>query len=254
MTTTIDDLIILGRAVPELISNGRTTVCVAGYSPTYGMIRIYPTRPDSPLQQWSIVRVRVERNPNDNRAESWKLAGSTDWDNINRNITKVGELPHHQRLPLVHSLAITCVSLLNQPPYRSLGIVEPVIYRWWFDENEQYYKAHQPMFDIIEPAVIRTKRDYPMQPRFEYRCGNQCQSRSRHDQQLLEWGCFEFIKKCHDYNQINGIWRNMGIGSKEWRHFFVVGNQANQRTSFMVINVIRQKITDVQSMIPFDRL
>lgn len=108
--------------------------------------------------------------------------------------------------------------------------------------------------DIIEPAVIRTKRDYPMQPRFEYRCGNQCQSRSRHDQQLLEWGCFEFIKKCHDYNQIHDIWRNMGIGNKEWRHFFVVGNQANQRTSFMVINVIRQKITDVQSMIPFDRL
>lgn len=254
MSTTINDLIILGRAVPERIKDGRTTVCVAGYSPTHGMVRIYPTRIDSPLRQWSIVRVRVERNPKDNRAESWKLAGSTDWDNLNRNIDVIGELPKSQHIPLVHSLTIPCVSMLNQPPYGSLGIVEPVMYRWWFDENEQYYQAHQPMFDIFEPepAVIRTKRDYPMQPRFEYRCGHQCQSRSQHNQQLLEWGCFEYIKKHDDYNQIHDIWKNMGIGDKSWRHYFLVGNQANQRTSFMVINVIRKQVTNVQSMMPIE--
>jgi hypothetical protein len=39
----------------------------------------------------------------------------------------------------------------------------------------------------------------------------------------------------------------MGIGSEdEWTHYFLVGNQENQRTSYMVINVLRQKNQEIQ--------
>lgn len=50
MTQSIDDVVILGRGVPELISDGRVTVCVAGYSDKLGFVRLYPTRIDSPLK------------------------------------------------------------------------------------------------------------------------------------------------------------------------------------------------------------
>jgi hypothetical protein len=42
----INDLIILGRACPEPLKDGRVTVCLAGWSEEYGFIRLYPTRPN----------------------------------------------------------------------------------------------------------------------------------------------------------------------------------------------------------------
>ena len=57
----ISDLIVLGRAIPEEISDHRQTICVAGYSKELGLIRLYPTRWDSPLKRWNIVKVPVER-------------------------------------------------------------------------------------------------------------------------------------------------------------------------------------------------
>ena len=58
---TIDDLIILGRSVPTEMRNGRRTICVGGYSPTYGFIRLYPTFYDFDISRWSIIEVKVER-------------------------------------------------------------------------------------------------------------------------------------------------------------------------------------------------
>ena len=72
----IDDLIILGRACPEPLKNGRVTVCLGGWSDKFGFVRLYPTRSDIRWKRWDIVRVDVERNPSDTRVESWKIAGS----------------------------------------------------------------------------------------------------------------------------------------------------------------------------------
>jgi len=40
---TIDDLIMLGRGAPDTMRDGRVTICAAGWSPTLGFVRIYPT-------------------------------------------------------------------------------------------------------------------------------------------------------------------------------------------------------------------
>ena len=63
--------------------------------------------------------------------------------------------------------------------------------------------------------------------------------------QLLEWGAYVWIANNPDNMQ--QVWQNMGIGSDEWAHYFVVGNQANHRTSYMVINVLRQKTAMFQA-------
>lgn len=70
----IDDLIILGKAFPQELKDGRITCCTAGWSPTRGFIRIYPIPPESEkLKRWNIVSTKVERNLNDWRDESWKI-------------------------------------------------------------------------------------------------------------------------------------------------------------------------------------
>lgn len=60
-------------------------------------------------------------------------------------------------------------------------------------------------------------------------------------------GCYQWMKK--NPQDAQQIWANMGIGSSEWTHYFLVGNQANQRTSYMVINILRQKIEMIQPLL-----
>ncbi len=244
MTVQIDDVIILGRGVPEQISGGRVTVCVAGYSPTQGFIRLYPTRIDSPLHTWSIVSVEVERNPQDNRQESWKFPESrTEWQYINRHINAVGMYPREARLSLLDSIRSDCVAQINDAR-ASLGVIRPVIKRHYLAPNERHTEAYQPLFEIMEHADVMTKRDYIAEPRLSYICGETCRTKHGHDMQLLDWGCYQWMRKHPDNAQ--QIWRNMGIGVDGWTHFFLVGNQANQRTSYIVINVLRQKETVFQ--------
>lgn len=244
MTERIDDLIILGRGVPEQISGGRVTVCTAGYSPSRGFVRLYPTRIDSPLKVWSIVSVEVERNPKDSRLESWKFPDSkSGWENINEHMQVIGEYPKHGRLGLMENIRSKCVADINDAR-NSLGVIRPVIKRHYLVPNRMHHEAYQPLFEIMEHAQTKTKRDYVAEPRLCYMCGDSCRLKNGHDMQLLDWGCYLWMTK-HPGNE-QQIWLNMGIGSPDWTHYFLVGNQASHRTSFLVINVIRQKSTMLQ--------
>lgn len=244
MTQQIDDVIILGRGVPEQITDGRITVCVAGYSEQIGFVRLYPTRIDSPLNVWNIVSVEVERNPKDSRAESWKFPDSrSGWENINEHMEIKGELPRAERMNLSDALRTDCIADLNEHRL-SLGIIRPNIRRVYLDKNEMHSRAYQPLFENIEHADIMTKRSHPLEPRLEYTCGPGCKNKTAHDQQLLDWGCYQWM--IHHQGREQEIWRNLHIREDGWLHYFLVGNQANQRTSFMVINILRQKTNMVQ--------
>lgn len=90
---TIDDCIVLGNAVPDEISDNRRTVCTAAYSERLGLIRIYPVPPNANMNRWEIVEIPLERNPKDNRRESWKIQGShTEW-------SKIPNLIKHRKRP-----------------------------------------------------------------------------------------------------------------------------------------------------------
>jgi hypothetical protein len=57
---------------------------------------------DSSFRMWDIVSVPVERNPQDARAESWKIHGSkTEWESLGDKITVRGSLPQRRKLPLI---------------------------------------------------------------------------------------------------------------------------------------------------------
>lgn len=233
----IDDLIVLGRACPEPIKDGRITVCLGGYSPTKGFIRLYPTRANMDINRWAIIRVEVEKDSRDTRKESWKIAGSqTDWDNLHTRVERTGELPRKERLPLVHSLVIGCVKEINDA-HNSLGIVKPTIERTYFRTNAKFGQLFQDAFPGFREDV-KIKRDFPYEPRVQYRC-SQCQTKRLHDQQILEWGFFRWFEKHPDeYEQ---VWENARFGFPDYDMYFFVGNQAQHRTSFLVISVLRFK-------------
>jgi len=232
----IDDLVILGRGAPDVLKDGRVAICVAGWSRTLGFIRIYPTRLTSPLQQWSIVSVRVEKNPTDSRRESWKIVGSaSDWDRLDENIRVLGSLDRDERKTLVPTLVSGCVSTLNES-HVSLGIVRPSELRGYLSAREDV--DHTVQRTLLGGSVPKTKINYPLRPRAQYRCG-ECHAENGHDQQIIEIGCYEWFRK--NPGKEAQVFENLRMNDPEYEKYLLVGNQANHRTSYLVIGVIRWK-------------
>jgi hypothetical protein len=139
----VDDIVILGRAVPEQIRNGRVTVCVAGHSDRLGFVRIYPAKITMALSLWSIVRVPLERDSRDTRNESWKIQGSkSEWDTLEKKIEVIGELQLEQRLDFVTNLVDDCVDDINEAK-RSLGIVKPSVKKCYFCQESNFDSTFQ---------------------------------------------------------------------------------------------------------------
>ncbi|MHA1950841.1 MAG: hypothetical protein ACW99G_12580 [Candidatus Thorarchaeota archaeon] len=232
----LDDLVILGRACPERIRDGRTTVCTAGYSETHGFVRIYPTRTDMPLNRWNVVRVPVERNPQDTRTESWKIQGSKmEWEQLSEKIEVIGRFPRRDQPSLVQSLVEGCVKTINDEK-RSLGIVRPTVKKCYFSQEERFDPMVQQV--LWGPPPARTKRTFPVSPKVQYRCSD-CKIKGDHDQTVLEWGFYQWMKK--NPEKKDQVWDNTRIHSPDYDVYFFVGNQANRRTSFMIISVLRFK-------------
>lgn len=230
----VDDLIILGRGCPEQIRNGRITVCTAGYSPKLGFIRVYPTKIGMPLHQWSIVKVPLECNPEDTRKESWKIQGAKgEWDRLNEKIQVVGELKREKRLNLIANLADKCINCLNEEK-RSLGIVKPIIEKCYLSEQKDYDATSQ--LTLSGQPLPKVKEQYPLAPRIKYRC-TACKSMTPHDQQVLEWGFYEWIRKNPD--KPDQVWENAHINSPKHEIFLFVGNLFKYRNKFLIISVLR---------------
>jgi hypothetical protein len=240
-TTIIDDLVMLGRGAPDLIKDGRVTVCAAGWSPTRGFIRIYPTRMGSPLKQWSIVSVPVERNEEDNREESWKISGSkSEWDRLDRKIKVVGELSRVDRQQLIPKLASPCILALNDT-HASLGIVHPKELKGYLDRRSDV--DHTVQQTLFGGSLPRTKATYDLQPRLVFTCAG-CTSTAGHDQQSIEYGCYEWFRK--NPGQEAQVFENLHLSDPGWERYLFVGNQTHHRASFLVITLLRWKLGPAQ--------
>ncbi len=233
----INDLIILGRSWPELLRDGRYSVCTAGYSKERGFIRIYPTRIYSPLKAWNIVNVCVERNSSDTRKESWKIVGSkNEWDNLDKNIKVIGSLERAERINLLRKLSTDSTENLRSMG-RTLGLVKPEIISWVLKDAG------------IEPSIqttltgmkLKTKKHFKSKPYVKYRCLPNCGSKQPHDQQLIEFGAYMWINKHTSKSDQEKVFDNLRLGDKAWEKYFLVGNLAHKRKTFMIISVMRFK-------------
>ena len=232
----MDDLIILGRGAPDIMGDGRVAVCVAGWSPEMGFVRVYPTKITSPLKQWSVVSVPVEKNPSDTRVESWKISGSSsEWDRLDEKMVVKRSLSRQERIELVPRLVTGCVLTMNETR-ASLGVIHP-------SELTGYLSSRQDVDHTIQRTLWgglrpKAKTDYPLQPRLKYRCG-ECRAADGHDQQVVEYGCYEWFRKNPGLE--TQVFENLQVANPEYEKYLLVGNQANHRTSYLVIGVIRWK-------------
>ena len=241
---TPDDCVVLGQAVPDEISDARFTVCTAIHSQKYGLLRIYPVPPNAKFKRWNVMELPLERNPSDTRSESWKVQGSkSEWDALPSKLRIVDSLKTKaDKLKLVDELhkeyGVGCVEDLNDRKL-SLGFVKPDILHYSFVKRDSYDPSVQ--MTLSSSTMFKTIHNYPLQPRIKYRCSN-CKSKNPHNQQVIEWGFYEWMRKSP--NKEEQVWENLGFGQKGWKiQSFLVGNQFLHRSSFMIISVFRFKMT-----------
>lgn len=236
----IDDLVVLGRAAPEPIADGRHTVCLGGYSETHGYVRLYPTQTDmTNLSRWNIVSVPVEdAAPEDTRDESYKIAGSReDWDILPEKIEKTGELSKSEQIRLTEKLSGDCPTALNENR-TSLGIVKPQSIRDFYikpDEDPTYQTT------IFGDRKLG-KKEFPYKLYIEYECEG-CTAVDGHTQHCIEWGVYEYFRKNDDPEGVIGA---LGLDDEKRDHYFFVGNLNHRRNAYIIISDLRFTHSDMR--------
>ena len=245
----IDDMIVLGRAVPEHLRNGRVTVCTAGYSKKLGFVRVFPTTAYMPFNNWNIVKMAVERDAIDTRRESWKIQGSkSEWETLGSKVEVVGQVKPENRLNMIANLIDDCVSDINDAR-RSLGIVKPTVHECYFASEKDFDPTIQKtLFGKFLPT---TKDQYPEFPKIKYNC-SKCKLSHPHNQTVLEWGFYEWMRK-HPENR-EQVWENAKINSPTHECYFLVGNMRDKRTAYLIISVVRlQKGCVTKTLFPLSK-
>lgn len=247
-TEILEDVIILGRAAPEELSDGRRTICTGAWSEHRGFLRLYPITEPRLFSRWDKVDVEVKRNPQDTRHESWKLAGRDQ----QACVTHKGEFPRENRATLLHNLTDRCVLDINEEG-RSLGLIRPrttpsIQFQPWGDDEDT---VQSRLFEETDEWRPETRDEFEHEIRVEFQCSD-CQTKQGfHNKTLLEWGAY-LAKMKNDIDDPQELEKFYDLGDENYRHWIFVGNQANHRTSFIAINLIWLKDDVVIHDSPFD--
>ena len=239
----INDLIILGRAVPVLLKDQRMTICTAGYSNELGFVRVYPTYHFDNIHLWDKVSIEVKKTSADNRIESWKkVAGS--------RFKKIETLKNDKEAKetLLESIyQEVCTHDLNEER-RSLAIIKPQIMNCFFkkvDGDTDDGLVTMSLMDFFTPKgtlkrkPLRVKSSFDVIPYIDYKCCDNCKTKKPHSQQVLEWGGYMWIQKNPDNK--DQLWDNFRIADEEWYKYFFIGNMRDKRTSWLIISILRGK-------------
>lgn len=240
-------MIILGQAAPVELKDGRKSICTAGWSPNEGMVRLYPVPTTTKARMWSNVEVPVTRNNQDVRYESWKIKGSkSEWDSLKEKIKDNGKIDKKtEKLALLDKIRQNheygCVNELNAER-GSLGIIKPEILDFYFEDREKFEKTIQLTLD--SDVKFLTSKNYKKVPIVKYRCPNCTAKNHYHEQQILAWEAYEWMREAQlGKVKLEQLWENLRLKDPEYEKYFLVGNQAYHLKSFMVISVIRYKKT-----------
>lgn len=241
MTITLDDFIMLGTTVPEPKSDGRIFVCSAGYSATLrSLVRIYPLARRGAPARWSANAVKLERNPQDWRTESFKLAGDRTPESharINDMFRTHGMAPKSSRAELLRKCVVGSIAEANDRANRlSLAIIQPRNMELEFEHNPASPDSPQLALFPVEGEEPQGARRFPFIPRLHFD-----DEQGHHRLMLRDWGVYELMRKNNNLALITESERRAYVGGA--LHIgpsssLLVGNLNNQRNAWLVISVL----------------
>jgi len=223
----IDDFICLGRTVPEASTKYGVKVCMAGYSPELRqLMRVYPLPVQNPIRARHSCVMELDRNPNDSRAESWKLADREAPIQVSPKPIEADRIAS-----MMEPLTSKSIDELNAAR-RSLGVLVARSYAGSFTPRKGAVNPLQgTLFDVVDQTFGAGSIDLTPYLEFDDDAGK------LHRLQIREWGCYEYLRK-HRHDA-TGLWKALGFDGSPV--LLVVGNMNNQRTAWLVIKTFRLK-------------
>ena len=229
--------VMLGKTVPEQSSDGRIMVCSAGYDMELRtLLRIYPLAMEDAPRQWSISSVRLERNPQDSRHESWKLADerrTTQHHAVNSSFMRHEHLSIQEPYRLLEHTFVSSIAEANDRRL-SLAMIAPVgtpvLNLEWHDDHPD-----APQLQLFEGHNVLGRKvtdRFPCLPRLRFR-----DDAGEHNLQLRDWGLFELMRKRNAYDESLQPYL-AGALKLSADSCLLVGNLSNQRTVWLVIGVL----------------
>lgn len=189
---TADDFVMLGKTVPEERADGRKFVCSAGYQRDLGLIRIYPLSREAAPRRWTESSVLLERNPQDSRKESWRLAVDRSPEAHatanTRAFRETGDVSTSRRTLLIpERWFVDSVAQANSER-RSLALLRPrsAEVMWTVPDTTKQVDVDQ--MELI--SMVRPDGKPDRIPRLQFR-----DESGDHALQLRDWGVYEFIRK-----------------------------------------------------------
>jgi hypothetical protein len=232
----IDDFVMLGKTVPETVSDGRQFVCTAGFSfELKQAIRVYPMARIACPRRWSVSRLPLERNPKDSRHESWKIRGDRRpglHDQINSVITPIEKtISAEKQREIVSALAVPSLKQANEER-RSLCILLPAeVPCLRFESGETAEMAPTPdLFGNIPDLPVKER--FKWHPRIEFTD----EKGDKHDLMLRDWGCYELMRKRGDPYGVHWLEEALNLLTAPP---LLCGNLNRFRNSWLVISVLQ---------------
>lgn len=235
----LNDYLLLGTAVPEPDNRDHLLgICSAGVSPTLGMVRVTPLALVGAPKRWSINRVPLERDPRDNRPESWRIEGDlpTIHPLINRKFEQVGKLDTKQHMAVLQKLTApffveTVQEAIDRGMSLALMNLDPGDIRLMFNEYDEFSPLKARSYDDL---AWKSKERFRYHPRLQLKAPDTVTG--HRNLALRDWGAFEWMRKEGDHRR-HEIEKNLYLHLP--RTLFI-GNmvRGDRRKSFIVISVL----------------
>lgn len=213
----LEDFVMLGKTAPEMDRQGRVTVCSAGWSPELRqLVRIYPLAVENAPPDFSVSQVRLERNHQDTRHESWKIAGDRSLT-VHAGINTRFDVKHilNDRQSLVDQIPLVeSVQEANQKRL-SLAVIQPEGKPEFYLEKNKNWLMHDKM--------VGTKT-YKYLPRLKFDLGG-----TTHKLKYLNQEVYNHLKPTNK----SDFWRIAGRFKKNPK--LLIGNMFAYRNNWLVI-------------------
>lgn len=205
--------VLLARTVPEETANGDVTVCSAWWVPALtlgGLVRIYPMPLESGYRAWRRYDLELTKSEKDSRWRSYKLGMRPE---------SIGPGSERDDLkPALRRLSEgTTIARLNEK-LDSMGVIRPRWLKWYYETG------------IPDSERSFGRRTFGLRPRLKF-----TDAAGEHDLALNEWGCYEYLRKGNNPDQ---LWSAKKLGDPGREYFLLVGNYRDNPTSWVVIDVI----------------
>lgn len=258
-------ILIATKTYPSISTKYEETVCTAGVllddnDKPLQWIRIYPIRfrsleIDKHYPRWSIISAEIEKNPKDNREESYRI--NDDSIKIIRKIDTSNNWEERKSFVLLQNLEFQSIEDIKHHK-KSLGIIKPKSIKRYYckDDDREWTDKQQAVLDqlnLFKDPVDLEKIPY----RFYYNFISQ--DGTNHNFSIIDWEIPQLYRKCRDdckkstyqereqeaLEKVRQKLEDEFMSKKDL--YFIVGNQQRYPEVFMIIGLFYPpKIESVQ--------